>query len=93
MAGQKMIHISSDDISVQVVTEKDITPEMMHCIEKLSNSVVNNNLCHNLRGYIATINISLHLLEKITPPDATARFQKLKDQIDDLSRILENIIE
>lgn len=93
MTGQKMIHISSDDMSVQVVTERDITPEMMHRIEKLSNSVINNNLYHDLRGHITTINMSLYLLEKMTPPDATPRFQKLKEQFEDLSRTLESVID
>ena len=91
MTGQKTIHISSEAVNVNVVTEGDITPNLLRCLEKQLNAIVNHNLCHDLRGRITSINMSLHMLERAITPEARPRLQTLKNQIEDLSRIIEHI--
>jgi len=91
MPKQTTIHISSNDFSGDVVTEKDITQDRFYRIEKQLNAIINENLAHDLRGRITSVNLSLHMLEKVIQPDATPRFQLLKVQIEDLSRIINSI--
>lgn len=88
MTKQTTIHISSNDFSVDVVTEKDITMDRFQRIEKQMNAIINDNLYHDLRGRITSVNLSLHMLEKVIPPDANPRFQLLKAQVEDLSRLI-----
>ena len=91
MTKRTTIHISSEEFSADVFTEKDITPDRFQRIEKQMNAIINDNVYHDLRGRITSVNLSLHMLEKVITPDAIPRFQLLKVQVEDLSRIIETM--
>ncbi len=91
MTKQTTIQIISEQMSIEVLTEKDITLDRLQKIERQLNAIINENLYHDLRGRITSVNLSLHMLEKVILPDAQPRFQLLKMQIEDLSRIINSL--
>jgi len=91
MKKQTTIHICSDEMSIEVVTEKDITFERLKHIERQLNAIINENLYHDLRGRITSVNLSLHMLEKVILPEAQPRFQLLKLQLEDLTQIIDGL--
>jgi hypothetical protein len=91
MTKQATIRICSDKLQVEVVTERNITTEMIERVEKHIDAVINDNLTHDLSGRITSINMSLHMLEQVITPDATRRYKMLKKQFEDLSRLIEKM--
>ena len=91
MSKQITIQISSEDIAFNIITVTEITPEIVECIGIHLDAILNQKLCHNLRGRITSVNFAMELLEKEITPVARKRFERLKVNIDDLSRMLEDL--
>ncbi len=89
MTEPTVIQIVISDFSIDVTTDREITPYIVQRIEKNLNIILNGNVAHDLRGRVSSINISLSMLERSIPPESERRFQMLKLQIEDLSRLIE----
>ncbi len=89
MSKKVTIQIRSEDLSVDVVTESEVTQHIIQRIEKNIEAIINRSITHDMRGRITSINMSLSMLERHVSPDGQRHVQQLKTQVEDLSRLLE----
>lgn len=84
-----IIQVIGEDFKFEIQAQAEITSVMVNRMEKQLNAIVNENLYHDIYGRITSINMSLYMLERLTPPTAKQQLDLLKTQIEDLSRMIE----
>lgn len=93
MTEAKTIQIIVDDIQIVINTETEITQTLLSRMEKQIHAIVNENFYHDIYGRITSINMTLYMIERMTPPDGRKHLNLLKSQITDLSQMIENLAE
>lgn len=91
MSNKVTIQIRSENYSIDVVTESDITEHLIKRIEQNVDAILNRSITHDLRGRITSITMSVSMLEIHVNPEGQKRLQQLKVQVEDLSRLLETL--
>ena len=87
-----IIQIRGDDFEFEIHTQTEVTSVVVKRMEKQLNAIVNENLYHDISGRMTSINMSLYMLERLTPPNAKRQLDLLKSQLDDLSHMIESLI-
>lgn len=93
MSEQHIIQIMSNDILLNIETDCEITSQSLSRIGKQLHAIINTNLCHDLNGRITSIYMSLHMLERDMPPDNQDKLKLLKSQIEDLTHMMDVLLE
>lgn len=93
MTEAKTIQIIVDDIQIDINTETEITEILLRRMEKQIHAIANENFYHDIYGRMTSINMTLYMIERMTPPDGLKHLNMLKAQIADLSQMMENLAE